>query len=141
MTRQQRRAQARTKPRPEQHAHELVASVAQGIMHEIYDQFMQDNKGYREWRDQNPDLNSKQLEDLYVATRWGLAIPAARAALTMRMQQTLDESEKDTIMEALVLDATLRRGRGPGWLQEAVLPSNGMPTMPVLDARKLIEQS
>lgn len=128
-------------PRPPaaQHAHELVAEVAKGIMHEIYDQFMQDNKGYREWRDANPSLTGPELEAEYVRTRWGLAIPAARAALTMRMQQTLDPKESDSIMEALVLDASLRAGRGPGWLQEAVLPGNGMPSFPVLEAKKLLD--
>lgn len=82
-----------------------------------YDMLMVDNLLYKTWRDQNPDLvrgpswDGKKLRERFVAKNWGKHIAAARATLVGLLQQPIDESLKEEIMEILALDSTLIRGR------------------------------
>lgn len=96
------------------HCHKLIAEVAKGIMHETYSMVMADNQIWQLWQDQYPEMSRKQLELEYVRTRWGLAIPAARATLAHMLTLTLDEARKEEIMEALALDNGLLLGRKAG---------------------------
>jgi len=49
--------------------------------------------------------------EAYVSSCWALYLDAARATLTQLLTTNMDEVLKDQIHEALVRDATLRRGR------------------------------
>jgi len=58
-----------------------------------------------EFYEQYPDRES------YVSSCWALYLDAARATLTQLLTTNMDEVLKDQIYDALVKDATLRRGR------------------------------
>lgn len=94
------------------HCHKLVAKVAREAAGELYETLMGDNQFYEVWKKRNPGLSPKALEAKFVATKWGACIPFARATLAHLLSRPdIDNSLKDDIMEALVLDSTLRRGR------------------------------
>lgn len=83
------------------HAHKLVAKTAQEMAQEIYEQNASNNKFYEEY----PDRES------YVSACWPLYLDAARATLAQLLATNMDESLKSEIHDALIRDATLRRGR------------------------------
>lgn len=85
------------------HAHWRVADVAKGIAREVYDSWAsRSDEFYKEHR---------SLE-AYVESCWALYLDAARRTLAQLLgAHNLDETQKAEIHEALVLDATLRRGR------------------------------
>lgn len=93
------------------HCHKLVAKVAQEAAGELYETLMSCNELYEEWKRQNPGLTDKQLSSRFIAKNWGKCIPFARATLASMLRTGLDETTKADIMEALVLDSTLIRGR------------------------------
>jgi hypothetical protein len=89
-----------------------VADVAKGLAHEVYDYLMTKHDDlYQEWREKFPDLGSKALEDKFVKMTWSNHVPAARATLANQLSLPGPDSLKDTILEALILDNTLIRGR------------------------------
>lgn len=97
------------------HCHKLVAKIAREAAGEHYELLMQVNPLFDSWKAQNPGLGPKALEARFVATKWGLYVEFARATLAhMLTRPDIDEGLKEDIMEALVLDATLRRGRKAG---------------------------
>lgn len=106
------------------HCHKLIASVAKGIMSETYEMVMQDNAIWKLWQEQHPKLSRSQLQSEYVRTRWGLAIPAARATLAHMLTLGIDEREKEEIMEALTLDNELVLGRQSGG--QEMMPSRSV---------------
>jgi hypothetical protein len=84
------------------HAHKLVAKTAMEMAQEVYEK----NAGRsNEFYEKYPD------REAYVSSCWALYLDAARATLTQLLTTNMDESLKDQIHEALVRDATLRRGR------------------------------
>lgn len=93
------------------HCHKLVRSTAQAAAGELYDLLMHDNALHDEWKQQNPGLTEKQLASRFIATRWPACIPFARATLATLLTKPIDDDVKESIMEALALDATLIRGR------------------------------
>ena len=95
------------------HAHPLVAKVAREIVGAMYAPLMQDNALYDLWKKQNPGCTSKQLEERFIAKNWGKGVEGARATLATMLSRPIDNREKEIIHEALVLDASLRMGRGP----------------------------
>jgi hypothetical protein len=72
---------------------------------------MMDNQRYKVWQRQNPGLNSKQLEQAFVDKNLAKLLPQARAVLAKMLETSPDEEMKQLIYEALILDATLVRGR------------------------------
>jgi hypothetical protein len=94
-----------------QHAHKLVARVAKEAAHELYEVSMGDNVLRAEWKRQNPGATEKQLIDRFVKRNWGKCLAFARATLARLLTQPIDERLKEEIMEALVLDQSLRLGR------------------------------
>jgi hypothetical protein len=72
---------------------------------------MQDNIWYQMWKIQNPELDSKALEERFIAKNLSTLLPQARAVLAGMLRSGLDEDLKEKIHAALVLDATLIRGR------------------------------
>lgn len=97
--------------RPSSHAHKLVLETAVGMCHELYDTMMHDDHWYRYWKSANPGLNGVQLEKAFVKKNLDRLLPQARATMAGMLRTSNDESLKETIYEALVLDATLVRGR------------------------------
>jgi hypothetical protein len=101
------------------HCHKLIASVAQAAAHELYDSLMMDQLLYEVWKKRFPELGSKQLEEEFVKMYWGKCIPFARATLAHLLGKPIDEAQKESIMEALLLDKSLMRGRAR--LEEAIM--------------------
>jgi hypothetical protein len=97
---------------PAGHAHKLVAKIAEEAAKELYEVVMGDNVIRAEWKRQNPGLNEKMLIAKFVKKNLAKCIPFARATLTRMLTVTVDEGLKEEILDALVLDASLRRGRG-----------------------------
>ncbi len=91
--------------------HKMVRDVAVGMAHETYDSFMENNVYYESWKASNPGLERREFELVWVNQNWARFVPAARATLAAMLAQPLDESLKESISEALILDATLIRGR------------------------------
>lgn len=100
--------------RPSKHVHKMVAETAKTMCHEVYDALMQRNDWYALWKSQHPNLSSSvALEEAFVRKNWGKYVDGARATLAGMLSSPLDETLKESIMEALMLDNTLLRGRGP----------------------------
>lgn len=98
--------------RPTKHAHKLVHETAVAMAHELYDTMMQDDIWYGIWKQRNPGANKKKLEEVFVAKNLSGLLPQARATLAGMLRTTADETLRDQIYDALVLDATLLKGRG-----------------------------
>jgi len=97
--------------RPSAHAHKLVAATAEAMAHELYDTMMQDNEWYRIWKARNPEMGAKELEEEFVRKNLSRLLPQARAVLAAMLRNPGNEGLKEEIYEALVLDASLIRGR------------------------------
>jgi hypothetical protein len=97
--------------RPSSHAHFLVKETAEAMGHELYDTMMSDDVWYNLWKKKNPGLRPKELEELFVKNNISKLLPQARATLAQMLRNSHDERLKETIYEALTLDATLVRGR------------------------------
>jgi len=84
------------------HAHKLVAKTAMEMAQEVYEK----NAGRsNDFYEKYPD------RDAYVSSCWALYLDAARATLAQLLTTNMEDSLKDQIHEALIKDATLRRGR------------------------------
>jgi hypothetical protein len=97
--------------RPSSHAHWRIRDMAISMGHELYDQLMQDNNLNNQWKSRFPNLNSEQRETMFVQQNMSRLLPQARAMLTGMLNNCEDDSLRDAIYEALILDATLVRGR------------------------------
>ena len=97
--------------RPSSHAHFLIKETAEAMGHELYDTMMSNDSWYKFWKKKNPGLSSKALEELFVRNNLSKLLPQARATLAQMLRNSHDERLKETIYEALTLDATLARGR------------------------------
>ena len=94
----------------EGHCHKLIAQVAKAMAGELYEGVMGDNELWATWQRNNPGLSGPALEMHFIAKNWGRCVPRARATLAGLLSTGLDDESKETIMEALLLDNTLRRG-------------------------------
>ena len=89
-------------PGKDAHAHKLVAKTAMEMAQEIYEK----NAGKsNDFYEKYPD------REAYVSSCWGMYLDAARATLAQLLTTNMEDSLKDEIHDALVKDATLRRGR------------------------------
>jgi hypothetical protein len=98
------------------HVHKLVRKVAIEMAGEMYEDVMkQDNKLYEEWKRQCPDLTPERLEAMWIELAWPRLVQngSVRATLARLLTTTLDPELKSEIYDALVKDASLRRGRAP----------------------------
>jgi hypothetical protein len=105
------RVNGRVPGRPSAHAHWLVRNTAVEMAHELYDTMMQDNEWYRTWKKQNPSLDREELETRFVERNLPRLLPQARATLAGMLTTSTDERLKEEIYQALILDATLVKGR------------------------------
>lgn len=84
------------------HAHKLVAQTAMEMAQEVYETWAsRSDEFYKEHRDR----------ETYVRQAWPLYLDAARTTLAKLLATNIEESLKEQIHEALIRDATLRRGR------------------------------
>ena len=84
------------------HCHKMVAETAQKMAQEVYEGWAsKSNEFYHEHR---------SLEE-YVKQCWPLYMDAARATLAQLLTTNIADTLKDQIHDALIRDATLRRGR------------------------------
>jgi hypothetical protein len=94
------------------HCHKMVAEVAKAAAAEHYELLMSaSNAVYKAWLAAHPGMRAKALQDAFVARFWGDCIPVARATMAAMLRGPLDERAKAGILEALVLDASLIKGR------------------------------
>jgi hypothetical protein len=94
------------------HAHWRVAQLATEMAHEIYAELMRRNDWYDSWKKSHPNVSStKRLEEIWVKRHQHKFIEGARHTLAGMLAMPYDSDLKDAVHEALVLDATLSRGR------------------------------
>lgn len=96
------------------HCHIYVRKIAKELAGATYSRLMEDNLIYSTWKKAHPDLagSPKKLEAAFIEKNWGLHVHAARTTLTLLLRSpTLTEEEKEKIMDVLLKDSTLMRGR------------------------------
>jgi hypothetical protein len=81
------------------------------MAHELYDTMMRDDFWYRYWKFQHPGLDAAALEQAFVDRNLSVLLPQARATLTRMLRDCHDPKLQDELYDALILDATLIRGR------------------------------
>lgn len=93
------------------HCHKLVAETAKGLANDLYEDLMGHNELYSKWKATHPSLNADGLRRAFVARNWNRLVEPARTTLALMLRGEIDNAAKEQIYEALVLDATLIRGR------------------------------
>jgi len=96
------------------HAHFLVADTAKQMGHELFERAMQQNDWYELLKKKNPGADLQKLENQFVEKMWPTLVEEARATLVGMLRTPIDETSKERIMEALLLDNQLVRGRKAG---------------------------
>lgn len=95
------------------HVHKQIAEVAKAAAAELYETVMGDNLVYSIWRSRYPNLGPKALQRKFVEKNWGKCVGFAKTTMAhMLTLPTIDEKMKEDIMEVLILDGSLLRGRG-----------------------------
>lgn len=100
------------------HCHRDVAAVAQEAANELYDTVMSNNLVFDQWKKSHPGLSVKGLRKAFVKQNWGKCLPLARATMGRMLSEPIDDTVKESILEALALDQTLMRGRGRQMVEE-----------------------
>lgn len=94
------------------HAHKMVMLQAVELANAGYDNLMSNNAIYSEWKRKHPNMGPKALRAAFLKKYLFAHIEPARATLAGMLNLPIDPNLKNDIHEALVLDATLMRGRG-----------------------------
>jgi hypothetical protein len=94
------------------HCHWQIADTAKAMAGELYETVMANNQVREQWVKSNPDCNAKELERRFVAKNWHKCVAAARSTLAAMLTGPYDEALKEQIHTALVLDQSLRFGKG-----------------------------
>ncbi len=94
------------------HCHKMIAETAQGMAHVLFDELMARNEIFDQFKEQHPGLSTKEMETLFVTRMWSRLIEPARATLAAMLRGPYSEEMKEDIMDALVRDKSLMRGRG-----------------------------
>lgn len=113
MNRAQRRAAGlRRQPKTVRHVHVQVKEVAVGLAHALFDELMSRNQIFHQFKEQHPGMTTKQMEEKFVLHLWPQLIDQARATMAGMLKSSAYSDEmKEDIMDSLVKDATLIRGR------------------------------
>lgn len=99
-------------PQSSAHCHKQIRTVAKEACALHYEMLMSSsNVVYQMWKKQHPGLNAKKLQQAFVNKHWSKCIELARSTLGALLTQPIDERTKEEIMQVLVLDSTLIRGR------------------------------
>lgn len=93
------------------HCHKMVAETAKGIAEAFVEFTMQDNEQFAALRAAHPDLTTEQTHKELSKRLWPQFIEQARATLAKMLAGPMEESLKEQIAQALILDNTLRRRR------------------------------
>lgn len=93
------------------HCHVQIRKTAIGLAEQNYDELMSSDWIYKEWKRQHPGMPARALRKLFVDKNWGRYVPAARAMLAALLRNPIDPALGEEIMEVLMLDSTLIRGR------------------------------
>lgn len=107
---------SRPQKRSGAHVHHLIAKTAQDLCRVDFDKLMSHptlgNAAFRGFRAYFPEgTPTKTLETEYVKRMWPLYIDPARDTLTHLLTTLSNDVLKNEISEALILDASLKRGR------------------------------
>ena len=94
------------------HAHKMVVALALEMTMTSYENIMANNSVREEWKRRHPGKGEKGLQSAFAKKYLFQHVEPARAVLAGMLAQPYDDDCKAMIHEALVLDATLRRGRG-----------------------------
>ena len=94
------------------HAHQAVYVQATELCMSAYEALMAENEIWVAWQTSHPGFSHRHLELAFLRAFTFRFVPAARAMMAARLQAPLDDATKDAIYEALLLDASLMRGRG-----------------------------
>ena len=94
------------------HCHKLIAETAKEMAAAAVGEMLEDDKIYTQAKVKWPDLTLKQLEATLIKNTWPNLIEQARATLAKLLATNIDESLKDQIANALILDNSLR-GNSP----------------------------
>ena len=82
----------------------MVKQLAQEMAEATFEHLMQDNTRYKAWRELCPDLTPHIARSRFVTLAWPHLIEQARHTLAGMLNSPLDDSLKDQISEALILD-------------------------------------
>ena len=94
------------------HCHHLIAKTARGIAGAFYEIAMGENNAvYSEWKKMNSELSPKAMEQKFIDLFWGKFIDQARATLSSMLDGDHPEPLKQQILDALIRDNALRRGK------------------------------
>lgn len=97
------------------YAHKMVVETAQEFANLLYDEVMGDNFIRTQWKAQHPGMSEIALRKQFVARNLVRCLTAARTTLASmlnaELSPNLDEKQKESIHEALLLDAVLIRGK------------------------------
>ena len=95
------------------HVHPMVQELALELAHNMYDVTMTKfPEAYARWKALHPGATPKALEAAFVAKYYGSMVQSARATLAGMLALPYDDTFKQRIHEALILDGSLRLGRG-----------------------------
>lgn len=92
-------------------AHFIVAQTAKDMAAAMFEEMMKDNGRYTAWKKLCPDLTPDKLQTRFIAQMWPLLIKQARATLAQMLATNISETLKAQITDALIKDASLKRGR------------------------------
>ncbi len=96
------------------HCHKQIAEIAKEAAAEHYEVLMSaSNFSFDSWKKTHPDLHGPALQAAFVREHWGKYLGFARATLAqLLLSPTIDETQKEAIVDILALDSSLTRGRG-----------------------------
>lgn len=101
--------------RPSGSAHKLVLETATAMAHELYDTLMQKDDWYKLWKSWHDEsATAAQLEESFVKRNVPGLLAGARTILAQSLATTPDAALRQTIFDALLLDATLVGAGGRG---------------------------
>lgn len=92
-------------------AHFIVAQTAKEMAGAMFEELMRDNGRFAAWKAVCPELTPGELQTRFIAQMWPLLIKSARATLAQMLATNISETLKAQISDALIKDASLKRGR------------------------------
>ncbi len=96
------------------HVHFEVKKVAEGLAHVLFEEMMRNNAVYAQFKEQHSEMTSAEMEAAFVAHLWPQLIEQARATMAAMLRGPYDDAMKEQILDILVKDQTLVRGRKTG---------------------------
>lgn len=92
------------------HRHRLVVQTAMEMAGELYEEVMRDNELFAHWKRLCPELTPAILHERFCVLMTPHLLDPARATLAGMLATPINEDLKSTIFDALINDASLRRG-------------------------------